>query len=74
MSPAREITWDDLDALALGTGVLGTGGGGDAYMALLNCRKLHRRGHRFHLIDPADLGDDDLVAEIGFMGDRKSVV
>ena len=64
----REITWDDLEALALGTGVLGTGGGGDAYMALLNTRKLYRQGHRFRLLDPAALGDDDMVAEIGFMG------
>lgn len=68
MSGTREITWDDLEALSLGTGVLATGGGGDAYMALLNTRKLYRQGHRFQLIDPADLGDDDMVAEIGFMG------
>ena len=39
MSSSREITWDDLEALALGTGVLD---GGDAYTALPNARKLYR--------------------------------
>ena len=68
MTSSREITWDDLEALALGTAVLGTGGGGDSYITLLCCRELHRQGHRFRLIDPADLADDDMVAELGFMG------
>ena len=68
MSGTREIAWDDLESLALGVGVLGTGGGGDAYLALLNTWKMYRQGHRFQLIDPADLADDDMVAEIGFMG------
>ena len=64
----REMTWEDLDALALGCGVLGTGGGGDSYITLLGCRKLYRQGHRFHLIHPDDLADDDMVAELGIMG------
>ena len=68
MSDLNEIAWDDLESLALGTGVLGTGGGGDSYMALLNAQKLYRQGKRFELIDPAALGDDDLVAEISYMG------
>ena len=68
MSGSREITWDDLEALALGCGVLGTGGGGDSYITLLGCRKLYGQGHRFHLVHPDHMADDDMVAELGFMG------
>ena len=68
MRETREITWDDLESLSIGTNILGTGGGGDSYMALLNARKLHRQGFRYRLIDPATLGDHDLVAEVSFMG------
>ena len=68
LSGLREIAWDDLESLALGTGVLGTGGGGDSYMALLNAEKLYRQGKRYELIDPSALGDDDLIAEISYMG------
>ncbi len=68
MSESREITWDDLESLSIGTNILGTGGGGDSYLEFLNCRKLYRQGHRFRLIDAEALDDDDMVAEIGFMG------
>ena len=68
MTAPREITWDDLEPLAIGCGILGTGGGGDPYIALLNAQKLWRQGRRFRLIDPFDLDDDDLAAEAAFMG------
>ena len=68
MSETREITRDDLESLAIGTNILGTGGGGDSYMALLNAQKLHRQGFRYRLVDPAALDDHDLVAEVSFMG------
>ena len=68
MTEAREITWDDLESLAIGCGILGTGGGGDPYIALLNVQKQWRQGHRFRLVNPADLDDDDLTAEAAFMG------
>ena len=68
MTKSREITWDDLGSLAIGCGILGTGGGGDPYIALLNVQALWRQGCRFQLIDPFDLDDDDLAAEAAFMG------
>ena len=37
-------------------------------ITLLGCRKLYCQGHRFHLIHPDDLADDDMVAELGIMG------
>jgi DUF917 family protein len=36
----RDITLDDIESLAVGAWVLGTGGGGSPYLALLNMRAL----------------------------------
>jgi len=58
----------DFDALALGAWILGTGGGGDPYHSLLEIRKLYREGRRVALMDPLDLGDEELVAVVGQMG------
>ena len=64
----REITLDDIEALAVGAGVLGTGGGGSPYLGLLNMRALYREGHRVRLMSPHDLADDDWVAAVSNMG------
>jgi uncharacterized protein len=64
----REIPLDDIESLAVGAWVLGTGGGGSPYLPLLNMRALYKEGHRAHLIQAADLADDDLVASAGGMG------
>ena len=37
----REITLDEIEALAVGAWVLGTGGGGSPYLGLLNMRRLY---------------------------------
>jgi DUF917 family protein len=62
------ITADDLNSLALGAGILGTGGGTHPYLELLNIEKLYRDGQSVALLPPDALADDDLVAEVGFMG------
>ncbi len=62
------ITPDDLEALAVGAWILGTGGGGSTYIGLLNMRRLYADGTRVALIDPAALADDDLVAVVSNMG------
>jgi DUF917 family protein len=67
-TPARIIEADELASLAIGTGILGTGGGTHPYLELLNIEKLYRQGKSVRLIDPDDLGDEDLVAELGYMG------
>jgi uncharacterized protein len=64
----RELSIDDIESLAVGAWVLGTGGGGNPYLPLLNMRALYKEGRRVQLIDPADLDDDDLVALIASMG------
>lgn len=65
MSP---ITPDDIECLAVGAWVLGTGGGGSPYLGLLNMRRLYAEGHRVELMSPLDLADDDLVAVVSNMG------
>jgi uncharacterized protein len=64
----RELTIDDIEALALGAWILGTGGGGSPYHKLLNMRVLYGKGHAVTLIDPLSLADDALVAVLSNMG------
>lgn len=64
----RELTLDDIEALSVGAWVLGTGGGGSPYLALLNLRQLYAAGKRVSLMQPEDLADDDWVAVVSNMG------
>lgn len=66
--PPRDLDIDDIEALAIGAWILGTGGGGDPYHKLLNMRQLYRQGHTITLIDPMSLADDALVAVLSNMG------
>jgi len=68
MKALTPITRDDLKSLALGVGILGTGGGTHPYLEFLNLEKLYEEGHTTTLLSPDDLEPDDLVAEVGFMG------
>ena len=65
---ATPITADDIESLAVGAWILGTGGGGSPYLGLLNMRRLYAEGHRVELISPFDLADDDWVAIVSNMG------
>jgi uncharacterized protein len=64
----RELTLDDIEALAVGAWILGTGGGGSPYLGLLNMRRLYAEGHRVELMSPLDLADEDWVAVVSNMG------
>jgi uncharacterized protein len=63
-----EISLDDIESLAVGAWILGTGGGGSPYLGLLNMRRLYAEGHPVELISPFDLDDDDWVAVVSNMG------
>jgi DUF917 family protein len=58
----------EIEALAIGAWILGTGGGGSPYYGLLNMRKLYRAGTVVQLMDPQALADDELVAVVSNMG------
>src|SRR6202040_533952 len=64
----RTITADDIEALAVGAWILGTGGGGSPYLGLLNMRRLYSEGHRVPLMSPLGLDDADRVAVVSNMG------
>ncbi len=64
----RELALEEIEALAVGAWVLGTGGGGSPYLGLLNMRRLYAEGRRVSLMPPEDLADDDLVAVVSNMG------
>jgi hypothetical protein len=64
----RELTADDIESLAVGAWILGTGGGGSPYFALLNLRQLYRAGRRVRLMPASELADDDQVAVAASMG------
>jgi uncharacterized protein len=63
-----ELSLDDIEALAVGAWILGTGGGGSPYLGLLNMRRLYAEGYRVRLMPPEALADDDWVAVVSNMG------
>ncbi|BBK29397.1 hypothetical protein EDC65_2559 [Stella humosa] len=62
------IPLEDIESLAVGAWILGTGGGGSPYLGLLNMRQLYAEGRQVSLMDPFDLADDDDVAVVSNMG------
>lgn len=64
----RTIAREELDFLATGAWILGTGGGGSPYLSFLNMRRLYEEGARVSLLDPDALADDDAVAVVSNMG------
>jgi len=64
----RELALDDIEALAVGAWILGTGGGGSPYLGLLNMRRLYAERHRIELMSPLDLAEEDWVAVVSNMG------
>src|SRR6059036_2492390 len=64
----RPVSAAEIESLAIGAWILGTGGGGSPYLALLNMRKLYREGVVVSLLDPMDLADDARVAVVSNMG------
>ncbi len=63
-----DLSLADLEDLATGAWILGTGGGGDPYFSLLEARQHHQAGRTIRVIDPLSLPDDALVGCVGQMG------
>jgi hypothetical protein len=62
------LTESDIEALAVGAAILGTGGGGDPYVGKLRCLQELRRGRKVPLIGLEELSDDACVMSIGGIG------
>lgn len=63
-----EIVEEDLAPISIGAGILGTGGGGNPYLGYLRVRELLRNGGTVQVIDPDEVGDDDVLVVVGGMG------
>lgn len=62
------LTEADIDEIALGAAVLGTGGGGDPHVGSLMAKRLIRLHGDVPLLAVDDLNDDDFVIPIGGIG------
>jgi DUF917 family protein len=65
----QSVSLDDVEALAIGAGILGTGGGGNTYLARVRLdRELRLRDAACRIIDADELDDDALVCAVSGMG------
>ena len=64
----RRLTLDQVDDLALGATLLGTGGGGDPYVGRLMLRQAITKHGPVTLVDPDELPDDGLVMTVAVVG------
>lgn len=65
------VTQADLDALALGTSVLASGGGGQPRIGLLHLRRLFQRDEypdEVEIVDPEAIAHDATVTSVGQIG------
>lgn len=62
------VTQDDLERLAIGAGILGTGGGGNPYVGKLHAKSLLAAGSTISVVSPDEVPDDALVTSVGGMG------
>jgi DUF917 family protein len=68
MSKFKRLEEADLQPLALGAALLGTGGGGNPYVGMLRTRELLRQGAQIEIMPLEALPDDAWVAECGGIG------
>ncbi|KAG9235391.1 hypothetical protein BJ875DRAFT_459241 [Amylocarpus encephaloides] len=62
------ISETDLELLALGTYILGCGGGGSPYLTSLEARECLRRGDTMRIVDISSLPKDSLLMPVVCMG------
>lgn len=64
----RELEFAELEALAIGAGVLGTGGGNHPHLEQMCAEAEYLNGKRVTILDPQELADDARVAVVCIMG------
>jgi hypothetical protein len=63
-----ELKKQDIEDLATGAAILGTGGGGDPYLGKLMALSVLERGMKIRVIPPEDVPDDALIIPSAAMG------
>ena len=66
--PMWQVTEDDLAPIAIGAGILGTGGGGNPYIGQLRARQAIRKYGPVSVLSPEELPDDAKVVCVGGIG------
>jgi DUF917 family protein len=68
MKTLRTVYAEDLDDIAIGGAIMGTGGGGDPYVGKLMAQQAIRKHGAVKIVDVEDLADDALVVPVCMMG------
>ena len=63
-----QLTEPDLEAIAIGAGILGTGGGGNPYVGRLRARQAMREHGPVSVLDPDEVPEDARVVCVGGIG------
>ena len=63
-----QATEHELESIAIGAGILGTGGGGNPYIGQLRARQAIRRWGAVDVLEPDELPDDARVVCVGGIG------
>ena len=61
----KHVTLNDIEPIAIGAGILGTGGGGDPYLDSLQLRSEVRARGPAPVLDPQALDDDATIVIVG---------
>ncbi len=65
----NQVTLNDTNAIAIGAGILGTGGGGSTYLNRLRLdNEIRRQSRAVEVVQADDLPDEALVCAVGGMG------
>lgn len=64
----RELTLSDLEMLEIGSGILGTGGGGDPYIGKLMAKEQLLRGKSITLISADEIENNSEILPVAMMG------
>jgi DUF917 family protein/N-methylhydantoinase A/oxoprolinase/acetone carboxylase beta subunit len=62
------ISEEDLQCIALGASILGSGGGGAYYHSFLGALDLLKKGYKIRVISPDDMKDDELALPVAYFG------
>ena len=62
------VTADMLESLAIGAGILGTGGGGNPYLGMLEALQQIKAGRSIRVVSIDELPDDAFATTVGGMG------
>lgn len=68
MNGTWQLTEDDILALEIGAGILGTGGGGNPYLVKLRALEILRAGHSMEVLPLTTLPDDAKIVPLGGIG------